>query len=443
MRFTGPSKRSCNSSHPSTLLFKIWKNGKTLLYKQQQMVQNGIVLIREHLLNDFQKTQFYSCMDYMLAKNVCDILIIKYKCYCKQAMKQMVSWILQYSHIFQLKFTVHQSGSFKSWLYCVSPQHLNHCSQRCWEGSFGSRTTTQVNFLHVNTQSVSNEEPKQSTNLSTSKTWHAWIGRVLLPWKKNKEMKEQLPCPREQRRPCYFHLSEGLPLFNSVLPSVNPACISYRTLELLLFPSAVFCGPLEGEGTQVDVCPFWPVNAESHNTTESESSTHFFSSFVTKTCLFIQTEKQEPQEDVSTSVTQHGEGKGRRTWGPLQLITTPQACSALSAHYLWWIATDPCQVGSVLWLSQIFCNPLLKTTKRVSAPGLTAPWQTAGAHNPAQAMQETACVQWQWGGSCSSFLGVPVRNRTSFWPSLSSLQPGYFPCQAEEHALPLLKELLF
>lgn len=69
-------------------------------------------------------------------------------------------------------------------------------------------------------------------------------------------MKEQLPCPREQRRPCYFHLSEGLPLFNSVLPSVNPACISYRTLELLLFPSAVFCGPLEGEGTQVDVCPF-------------------------------------------------------------------------------------------------------------------------------------------------------------------------------------------
>lgn len=267
--------------------------------------------------------------------------------------------------------------------------------------------------------------------------------RVLLPWKKNKEVKEQLPCPREQRRPCYFHLSEGLPLFNSVLPSVNPACISYRTLELLLFPSAVFCGPLEGEGTQVDVCPFWPVNAESHNTTESESSTHFFSSFVTKTCLFIQTEKQEPQEDVSTSVTQHGEGKGRRTWGPLQLITTPQACSALSAHYLWWIATDPCQVGSVLWLSQIFCNPLLKTTKRVSAPGLTAPWQTAGAHNPAQAMQETACVQWQWGGSCSSFLGVPVRNRTSFWPSLSSLQPGYFPCQAEEHALPLLKELLF
>lgn len=55
------------------------------------MVQNGIILIREHLPNGFQKTQFYSCMDYMLAKNVCDILIIKYKCYCKQAMKQMVS----------------------------------------------------------------------------------------------------------------------------------------------------------------------------------------------------------------------------------------------------------------------------------------------------------------------------------------------------------------
>lgn len=125
MRFTGPFKRSCNSSYPSTLLFKIWKNGKTLLYKQQQMVQNGIILIHEHLLNDFQKTQFYSCMDYMLAKNVCDILIIKYKCYCKQAMKQMVSWILQYSHIFQLKFTAHQSGSFKSWLYCVSPQPLS------------------------------------------------------------------------------------------------------------------------------------------------------------------------------------------------------------------------------------------------------------------------------------------------------------------------------
>lgn len=208
MRFTGPFKRSCNSSYPSTLLFKIWKNGKTLLYKQQQMVQNGIILIHEHLLNDFQKTQFYSCMDYMLAKNVCDILIIKYKCYCKQAMKQMVSWILQYSHIFQLKFTAHQSGSFKSWLYCVSPQHLKHCNQRCWECSFGSRTTTQVNFLHVNTQSVSNEEPKRSTNLSTSKTWHAWSGRVPLPWKKNKEMKEQLPCSREQRRrPCYFHLS--------------------------------------------------------------------------------------------------------------------------------------------------------------------------------------------------------------------------------------------
>lgn len=26
-----------------------------------------------------------------LAKNVCDILIIKYKCYCEQATKQMVS----------------------------------------------------------------------------------------------------------------------------------------------------------------------------------------------------------------------------------------------------------------------------------------------------------------------------------------------------------------
>lgn len=63
---------------------------------------------------------------WIILANVCDILIIKYKCYCKQAMKQMVSWILQYSHIFQLKFTVHQPASFKSCLHCISPIHLNH-----------------------------------------------------------------------------------------------------------------------------------------------------------------------------------------------------------------------------------------------------------------------------------------------------------------------------
>lgn len=35
-----------------------------LFYEQQEMVQNSLVPICDYLLKDFQKTQFYSSMDY-------------------------------------------------------------------------------------------------------------------------------------------------------------------------------------------------------------------------------------------------------------------------------------------------------------------------------------------------------------------------------------------
>lgn len=143
--------------------------------------------------------------------------------------------------------------------------------------------------------------------------------------------------------------------------------------------------------------PSGPVNAESHNTTGSESSTHFCHAFLFLFCY----QNLSIYTNGGTGAAGEHKYKCHTTWrgerkedlgSPLAAHSSPGMFSSVCMLPV-MDSPDPCQVGSVLWLSQIFCNPLLKTTKRVSAPGLTAPWQTAGAHNPAQAMQETARVQ--------------------------------------------------
>lgn len=133
----------------------------------------------------------------ILAKNVYDILIIKYKCYCKQAMKQMVSWILQYSHIFQLKFTVHQSASFKSCLNRVSPTQLNCCNPSdAGSAALGVETQRKLSSSMQMHSVFHNEETKWSTTLYVPKARQVWSRRAFAlekGWRDERWLKRNCP----------------------------------------------------------------------------------------------------------------------------------------------------------------------------------------------------------------------------------------------------------
>lgn len=125
----------------------------------------------------------------ILAKNVCDILIIKYKCYCEKAMKQMVSRILQCSHIFQLKFTVRQSASFKSCLYHISPTHLNHCNPfDAGSAALGVWTQHKLSSSKQ-THSTFPMRKQNGAQLYTPQKRGRYEAGGHLPWKKDEGMK--------------------------------------------------------------------------------------------------------------------------------------------------------------------------------------------------------------------------------------------------------------
>lgn len=156
----------------------------------------------------------------ILAKNVCDILIIKYKCYCKQAMKQMVSWILQYSHIFQLKFTVQQSASPAS---TASPRPIELLQPaQLWEEKRSASYPPgkcRVCFQGGN---------KTELHLHTPKAGQIWGRKASALEKGWKVDEEELSYLRERRGDLassqwriYHCLPQRIPLLSVIAPQIS------------------------------------------------------------------------------------------------------------------------------------------------------------------------------------------------------------------------------